>query len=634
MPTAKANSNGTYSIRRDDGITYTSPVLPSGVALEGDTPTGPAPGDNEVLVGQEDGSFSPVPLTDRVRSGKEDTDPPAGRHRVLLPRGDGLFDAVTVENWGGQVGHSAGVVSAPTAIKMRDEGGFQVMGEQALAELADSQPELFRAMKAARNSGARPGPQPGPSTASKLKSGLAAVAERLTAPWNPETYKQGSPTPATAGAPAAGQPSGQSLESFFQAPPGQPAAPAAPALQASGSVAAAPVPSFRPAGAGQAMRELQKAKDMQAEAVTAAASVAQQRAAAEEAVVDTQLSAAREREIQAQQREERKTRGMDEAETTVRQAMAQLTTPTGELDPNRWWNTRTTGGKVSAFVASFLSGFIGRADPIQQAIDQDIALQREGYERQRGAAKDQLAAATQLYGLMRERFNDDELAARASEERAAAYAVLEGRKVAARFAAPEAKAMAAERLATLETWHAEKRNALREAAANRALQAYEIETRRRGQDMDFALQAGKAGAKGNGPTIPAGEAAQVASYDAALQQLDNLAKQHGVKTGGMSWLTQHLPGTDASKYDDLRRVAAQGIGYILEGGKLTESDLVRYMEMLPSPTDGLERAQNKVEALRRDIAGRKGSKLEGLDRAGYNVTGFRDEMPVRSGRAQ
>lgn len=636
MPSAKSNPDGTFTIRRDDGISFKSPMLPEGVPLEQEQPDAkPAPEEGQILVGQPDGTFSPISVKEWARQGPADKDePPAGSYRMLMPRGDGLFDAVTVDNWGGKVGHSAGVVSAPTAIQMRDQGGFNLMGDAALAELADSNPELFRAVKTARSSGAQPAPAPEPTALDKLQQGAAAVAGRLSAPWNPETYRQSAEQRNDQAAGAAPQASkGQPLESFFAQQPqeGQPAAPGA-TMQGQASTGA--VGSFRPAGTGQGMKELQKAKDMQAAAVGEAASVAQQRAAAEEALVDTHLAASRDREIQAQQREERRTRAMADVETNVRQAMEQLTTPTGDLDPNRWWNTRTTGGKVSAFVASFLSGFIGRPDPIEQAIQQDLQIQRDSYERRRTEGKDRLSSATQLYGLMRERFQDDELASRAAEERAAAYAVLEGRKVAARFSAPEAKAAAADRLAQLETWHAEKRQALRDVAANRALQAYELELRKRGQEMDFAVQMGKVDAKGGGHVLPAGEASQVGQYDAALSQLDNLAKQHGLKTGVMSWLTQHLPGTDAAKYEDLRKVAAQGIGYILEGGKLTESDLVRYMEMLPAPTDSLDRAQNKVDALRRDIAGRKTSKLEGLGKAGYNVSGFADEMPVSTARTK
>lgn len=624
MPKAKANGNGTYEITRDDGKRFTSPILPEGVEVEQPKPP------DQVIMMDPDGTERAIPVEEWIQQGREN-DPPAGRYQMLLPRNDGRFDVVKVENWGGQVGHTAGVADGPTAIRLRDEKGYQVMGDGALAELADSNPDLFRALKAARGV-AKPGPTPEPTALDKLKQGAAAVAERLTAPWSPETYRK--PAQASAAPAAAPGPQGPSLESFFQPPAQASAAPAAvPGPQAaSGSAISSAVPSFKPAGAGAGMRELQKAKDMQAAAVAEAATVGQQRAAADEAAVDTQLAAARERELQAQQREERRTRAMADAETGVRQAMDQLTTATGEPDPNRWWNTRTTGGKVSAFVASFLSGFIGKTDPIQQAIEQDLQLQREGYERQRTASRDRYTAATQLYGLMRERFQDDEVAARAAEERAAQYAVLEGRKIAARFAAPEAKAAAAERLAQLEAWHVDKRNALREAAANRALQAYEIETRRQGQEMNFAVEMARAGGKAAGPTVPAGEASQVGQYDAALAQLDNLAKEHGLKTGKMSWLTKHLPGTDATKYEDLRRVAAQGIGYILEGGKLTESDLERYMAMLPESTDGLDRANNKVEAIRRDIVGRKTTKLQGLGRAGYNVQGFQDEMPVASGR--
>lgn len=59
-----------------------------------------------------------------------------------------------------------------------------------------------------------------------------------------------------------------------------------------------------------------------------------------------------------------------------------------DLDPNQWWNSRTTGQKIMGYGAALLSGFGGQAINIMQsAIRDDIAAQKENYKTNRENAK-------------------------------------------------------------------------------------------------------------------------------------------------------------------------------------------------------------------------------------------------------
>lgn len=561
MPNARDNGDGTYTITRDDGASFRSPLVPFGVEFPANpAQAAPAAPSNPEGVARK-------LVADQQQSATVDelmrlSDPggPTPAQRLIQDMGMGPAPAVQRHT--------------------REFSGFH--GDPAVVTHT---------------------------------TGHAASA-------TPEELA--SAKPPTAGGPR--------LEDFFKQQPGQQQAGEQGGASASASTQQPPqVPSFRPAGAGEGVRELAKAKAMQTAAVAHTAAVAQQHAAAEEAVVDEQLAAAQRRELQARELEEKRARSMEEADGEVREAMAGLQRPTGELDAGRWWSSRTTGQKVSALVASFLSGMVGDADPIQRAQEQDLSIQRDAYERQDKRARARVEGATQLYGMMRQRFQDSELAQRAAEERAAAYAVMEGRKIAASFQGPEAQAMAQERLGQLEQLHAEKREAMRNAAADRAARAYELELKR--QDIQADLLA-KLSKTGGGHPVPAGEAAQVAGFDAAMARVADLEKAFKEKTGFFSGIAQHLPGTDASKYVDQKKVAAQGVGYIMEGGKLTDSDREMYLDMMPNPGDSVARAAQKFENIRKDIVGRKLSKLEGLGRAGYNVSGFADQMRPASFQAR
>jgi hypothetical protein len=126
----------------------------------------------------------------------------------------------------------------------------------------------------------------------------------------------------------------------------------------------------------------------------------------------------------------------------------------------------------------------------------------------------------------------------------------------------------------------------------------------------------------DGKIMPSQAAQQIGVYDSASDQLTKLADEWKSKVGTFSGAAQFFPGTDASKYNDARDVAAQNIGLILEGGKLTESDLDRYKAMLPSSGDGPERAQQKIDRLQWLIANKKENSIAGAKNAGFNTQGF------------
>lgn len=73
-----------------------------------------------------------------------------------------------------------------------------------------------------------------------------------------------------------------------------------------------------------------------------------------------------------------------------------------KIDPDRFWNSRTTGQKVMLGIGTFLSGYGGGGnnqvlDMIDTAIQRDIAAQQENYERMGERANNMVSMMSSLY---------------------------------------------------------------------------------------------------------------------------------------------------------------------------------------------------------------------------------------------
>ncbi len=133
----------------------------------------------------------------------------------------------------------------------------------------------------------------------------------------------------------------------------------------------------------------------------------------------------------------------------------------------------------------------------------------------------------------------------------------------------------------------------------------------------------KATSSGSGQKITAGTAKEVGEIDAAVAMADSLWTSYEKNARGFgSGLKAMLPGADANLYEKGRDVAAQTIGGILEGGKLTEQDYARYRKMLPGPGDTNEQAQAKYQAIKSLINEKRKGAIGGLSASGFDTSGF------------
>jgi hypothetical protein len=180
-----------------------------------------------------------------------------------------------------------------------------------------------------------------------------------------------------------------------------------------------------------------------------------------------------------------------------------------------------------------------------------------------------------------------------------------------------------------------------QAAAGRSFQAgqansafqhqKELANLNNAADLQQKLAGAKLGPDGRplsaGQKLPATEAAAFGDADASVQSLDDLksAYDKNIASGFgsmLTGLTQYAPGTDATKYTDKMRPTSQAVGTFLEGGKLSNGDESKYLNMLPSPGDSADRAKEKIDNLKRLIDLKKQGKLKSLSAAGFDVEGL------------
>jgi hypothetical protein len=288
---------------------------------------------------------------------------------------------------------------------------------------------------------------------------------------------------------------------------------------------------------------------------------------------------------------------------------------TKKVDPNKIWEGRE-GARVVAAIAQGLgalgAGLAGTrnfaGDMIEQAVQRSIAAQ----EREIESAKENVNLENNVLSQLRQRGLDQREAHAAARAFMFERAEAQIEEVAAKYKSQGIRENAETLLADLRQRRADAGVALSTATQDR------VTTTR--HEVTAPVQP----ASGT-HQLPAGEAAKLGEANAAANNVEQLYSAWNKDAKGVwAWLTKILPGTDADKYEDKKRAAAQVIGTYLEGGKLTETDLERYMKMLPSAGEWEGKGTSKKDALVNLIATRQRGQKQALSGSGYNVAGIKD----------
>ena len=163
--------------------------------------------------------------------------------------------------------------------------------------------------------------------------------------------------------------------------------------------------------------------------------------------------------------------------------------------------------------------------------------------------------------------------------------------------------------------------AAREAREDRSAKQ-DIALRERQVALAERTAAGKS--LGGGNDLTAAKAGELGQLNSAEGALDNIQLEFN-KLGSGAFLTQIFPTTDASKFENNRIATAQTIGTILEGGKLTDPDFEKYLNLMPSQSDSKGTATHKINTVKKMIELSRSGQLKSLQQAGFDVRKFVDE---------
>lgn len=424
----------------------------------------------------------------------------------------------------------------------------------------------------------------------------------------------------------------------FTAPPGtggSGAAGLAPQSSPGGELSArftAPAGGVGGGGGGRLARDEAGMRDIakREEAANVALMEEGRKAATMEAGYRQQQADLAEKQYQQQQQSDtlRQT-AMDAQVKAFRDAAEQITKVNTTIDPDRYWASKTTGQRFAAALGVALGSAGGRGPGenaalqiVQSAISRDIDAQKSmaDYQLKKGNAN--LAAQQTLYGMMREKFGDDAVALKATN--AAALGVLDKKLEAAKagLSSGEMKAKIDAMRVSVQKQLQEKMIDLHKDMDTSARGWAGMQLQRENMMLDYGAKM--ATSKANNPTkVPAGEAKTIGELEGVNAMLDDLETAYHEKTGLLSFVTKHIPGTPSSRYDDNKLLAAQAIGTPLEGGKLTDSDLKdKYLKLVPDASDSAERARQKLQMLRAMVKTKRDSQISGLHQGGYDTSGF------------
>ena len=353
--------------------------------------------------------------------------------------------------------------------------------------------------------------------------------------------------------------------------------------------------------------DLALAGDLQRTGIADAATIAGERGRAEAAAIRGYQEEMRSRDIELDARRQAHREALAQAQKRYDSAAAE------EVDTQRF-RKENRGKFIMASLAMF---FTDRAaimtgnqpgqgkwlEMVNQQVEEDIAEQRRQVESGKQAASNEYSNLIQQWG--------DETQAE-NIMRARRYQSLQNSlaEIKGEFQGSEQIAAADNAMGQLEQAQA----VIKQSVLGKENQILAQQAQATAKLMGGGARKGK--------TVGSADVRQIAELKGARNMMDGLYKSFKDDTGAMSWLTKHLPGTGASNYEAQRRIAAQVIGGIVEGGKLTDSDYERYLEMIPKANTTAEEGRNKIRALDKILAEKRDSAIQGFGLGGYDVSGY------------
>ncbi len=165
------------------------------------------------------------------------------------------------------------------------------------------------------------------------------------------------------------------------------------------------------------------------------------------------------------------------------------------------------------------------------------------------------------------------------------------------------------------------------AESNNAMARASLGLRQKADERDKKKDELEAAQKAKGHQTSTSTLTDLADAETAIQELGPLGQKFKdlemsgpmAKVSGKLTDALDLQGTDAAEYKAAALRAMQGVGKIMEGGKLATSDEDKYRRMLPRAGDAPDIADQKIKESQAFLRKLKDERIKVLRAGGYDV---------------
>lgn len=292
-----------------------------------------------------------------------------------------------------------------------------------------------------------------------------------------------------------------------------------------------------------------------------------------------------------------------------------------KIDPDR--KTSSFGGRILAGLAVGLGQYAATvtgtrntaADLVRQAIEDDIAAQRDELMSKRGAVQ---AKSNELADLS-QRLGSWDRGQEALRLRLATEAKARIDSVLSEYTAPEKLAEAQKAKSQLDAIAADSRAKILQSSDRDTVQALSVAGGLAEKTMGIDRRMGMAGTK----LLPAVEASKIADKVSALEMIDGLERDFRGMTGPGSAVTRHFDASQSSQYDVRRQNVANELTTKMFGTRASDAERKNMLNLVPMSSDysGSE-APNKFQALRQSAIEKLRNEIDSQRAAGFDVSRY------------
>jgi hypothetical protein len=305
----------------------------------------------------------------------------------------------------------------------------------------------------------------------------------------------------------------------------------------------------------------------------------------------------------------------DSSATYAQKAAARASLEKGQkIDPDQYLGS--AGAKITAALAMAM-GAMGAAftggpnyamQIIQGAIQDNIDAQKANFAKKRGEADDAHAHIGEVEG----KFDKDRQWALKQNGIGLEMAKLKLSKMMAGLDGTEAFAKGQEQMAMIDEEIIRNEHAYELAVRGDHLGALQASAgvmtnaaQLREQRADRLADANK---QGNGKPLPEGGIKDLASAEAALERVKQLRADFKSKTGKFSFLAKYIPGTDADIYENNRKLVAQEFTNALSGTGASNEEREQILTTFP----GAQTPEGKADAMFDSLTARVMAKYSAI----------------------